>query len=95
MRVVYFKGPATGYEWGAPMNASGAGGHGWAPMNRIACATDGDGGDGCVCARVFTRACARVRVCMRAHACAACVYAHMRVCMRDVFAIYDKIFDPG
>ena len=32
-RVVYFNGPATGYEWGAPMNASRAGGHGWAPMN--------------------------------------------------------------
>ena len=34
-------------------------------------------------ARVFARACAHV-----------CVYAHVRVCMRDVFAIYDKIFDP-
>ena len=59
----------------------------------IVCATDGDGGDG-LCARVFARACARVRVCVRAcvrtrvH---ACVYARMH----DVFAIYDKIFDPG
>ena len=44
----------------------------------------------CVCARVFARACARVRVCERAHPC-----ARVRVCMRDVFAIYDKIFDPG
>ena len=25
----------------------------------------------------------------------ACMYARVRVCMRDVFAIYDKIFDPG
>ena len=25
----------------------------------------------------------------------ATVYARVRVCMRDVFAIYDKIFDPG
>ena len=29
----------------------------------IACAADGDGGDGCVCARVCVRAC--VRACMR------------------------------
>ena len=32
-RVVYFNDHATGYEWGAPVNASGAGGHGWAAMN--------------------------------------------------------------
>ena len=32
-RVVYFNDPATGYEWGAPMNASGAGDHGWVRMN--------------------------------------------------------------
>ena len=32
-RGVYFNDPATGYEWGAPMNASEAGGHGLAPMN--------------------------------------------------------------
>ena len=57
------------------MNASGAGGHGWAPMNSdIACAADGDNGDGCVCARVFARECARVRVFVRAYAC-ACVQA--------------------
>ena len=42
--------------------------------HRIACAADGDGGDGCVC----------VHVC-----------ALVRVCTRDVFAIYDNIFDPG
>ena len=36
----------------------------------IACAADGDGGDGCVCARVHARACARV---------CACVYARVRV----------------
>ena len=38
-----------------------------------------------------------VHVCsrMRAHALCACVNARVRVCMRDVFAIYDKIFDPG
>ena len=46
----------------------------------IACVADGD--DGCVC--MCVRACARM-----------CVYAHVHVCMRDVFAIYDKIFDPG
>ena len=33
MRVVYFNDPATGYEWGAPVNANEAGDHGWAPMN--------------------------------------------------------------
>ena len=57
------------------INASGAGSHGWAPMNS---ANLYGGGDGCMCARVH-----------------ACVYAHVRVCMRDVFAIYDKIFHPG
>ena len=36
------------------------------------------------CARVFARA--RVR---------ACVYARVRVSMRDVFAIYDNIFVLG
>ena len=59
----------------------------------ITCAADGDGGDGCVCARVCARvraACAPVRVCAR-----ACMRACVRVCMRDVFAIYDKIFDAG
>ena len=50
--------------------------------------------NGCVCARVFARACvhAHMRVCVRTR---AGVYAHVRVCMRDVFAIYDNIFDPG
>ena len=43
-------------------------------------------------ARAYERMCARV--CVHAHACAH-VYACVRVCMRDVFAIYDKIFDPG
>ena len=63
------------------MNASGAGDYGWAPMNSdILC-----GGDCCVCvcanaSRMHARARTRVR---------ACVYARMRVCMRDVFAIYD------
>ena len=42
------------------------------------------------CARVRAHACVRVRVSVGAHAC-----ARVRVCMRDVFAIYDKIFDPG
>ena len=60
----------------------------------IACAADGDGGyggyggDGFVCASVCARACARV--CAR-----ACVCTRVRVGMRDVFAIYDNIFDPG
>ena len=66
----------------------------WMPAERavtaIACTADGDGGDGCVCARVFARVCARVRTRVR-----ACVYARVRVYMRDVFAIYDNIFDPG
>ena len=34
-----------------------------------------------MCARVRVHACTRVR--------------RVRVCMRDVFAIYDEIFDPG
>ena len=37
---------------------------------------------------VCVHVCSRVRV-------RACVYARVRGCMRDVFAIYDKIFDPG
>ena len=54
----------------------------------IECAADGDGGDGCVCASVFARACMRAcayacaRTRVRAHACArvrvrtrACVHA--------------------
>ena len=50
----------------------------------------------CTCVRACLRT--RVRACM--YACVrtrvrACVYARVRVCMRDVFAIYDKIFDPG
>ena len=45
-----------------------------------------------MCARVFARTCMRAcaRVCARAYK-----YARVRVCMRDVFAIYDNIFDPG
>ena len=43
-----------------------------------------------VCVHVCSRMSVRVRVCVRAH-----VYAREHVCMRDVFAIYDKIFDPG
>ena len=41
-----------------------------------------------MCARACARVCVFVRVCARAcmHACA---------CIRDVFAIYDNIFDPG
>ena len=35
-------------------------------------------------ARAYGRMCVRMRV-------RTCMYAHMR----DVFAIYDKIFDPG
>ena len=41
-----------------------------------------------LCVGTCVRAC--VRACVH-----ACVYARVRVCMRDVFAIYDKIFDPG
>ena len=59
----------------------GAGDHGWAPMNS-------DRLCGGLCTRVHAcmYACERVRV-------RACVYARVRVCMRDVFAIYDKISD--
>ena len=56
------------------MNASGAGRHGWAPMNS-ANLYRGDDGDVCVCV------CSRMRV--RA-------YVGMRACVRDVFAIYDN-----
>ena len=45
-----------------------------------------EGGRLCVCTCVH--ACSRV--CVR-----ACVYARVRVCMHDVFAIYDTIFYPG
>ena len=48
------------------MNASGAGGHGWAPMNS---ANLYGGGDGGVC--VLAHACARVR----GHACVRDVFA--------------------
>ena len=58
--------------------------------NAITCAADGDVGDGCVCTCV--RVCVHTRV--RAYV-YACVYARVRMYMRDVFAIYDKIFDPG
>ena len=45
-----------------------------------------------VCSRVRVRACVYACVRTRVH---ACVYSRVRVCMRDMFAIYDKIFDPG
>ena len=72
-RVVYFNDPATGYEWGAPMNASRAGGHGWATMNSdIMCGGRRRRRRLCVCTCV--RACVRVcaRACMHACVC-ACV----------------------
>ena len=49
------------------MNASGAGRHGWAPMNSANLHGGGDGGV-CVCVCVFAHACARVRwhACVRA-----------------------------
>ena len=50
------------------MNASGAGRHGWAPMNG---ANLFGGGDGGVCVRAYVRACVRV-----------CVYVCMCVCAR-------------
>ena len=77
MRVVYFNNPATGYEWGAPMNASGAGDHGLAPMNSDRLC----GGRWRLC--LF--ACVHTRL-------RTCVYARVRVCMRDVFAIYESFF---
>ena len=48
----------------------------------IACAADGDGGDGCVCARVCARACIRVsaRACTRVSA-RACTRMCARACM--------------
>ena len=64
------------------MNASGAGGHGWAPMNSDSLSADGDGGDGCVCTCV--RACVCARACMRACArvCArACMHACVCACV--------------
>ena len=88
-RVVYFNDPATGYEWGAPMNASGAGGHGWAPMNSDSLC-GGRWWRRRLCECTCVRVCVHVRLCVHAHAC-----ARVRVCTRDVFAIYDKIFDPG
>ena len=45
------------------MNANGAGGHGWAPMNSANLYSGGDGG-GCECVCVCSRM--RVRVDMRA-----------------------------
>ena len=48
-RVVYFNDPARA------MNASGAGRHGWAPMNSANLYGDGDGGV-CVCSRMRARA---------------------------------------
>ena len=40
------------------MNASGAGGHGWAPMNS---ANLNGGSDVCVCSRMRVRACVGMR----------------------------------
>ena len=58
------------------MNASGAGRHGWSPMNSANLYVGGDGDGGvCVCVCVLAHAYARVR---------------WRVCVRDVFAIYDN-----
>ena len=54
------------------MNASGAGRHGWAPMNSANLYGGGDGGgDGgmCVCACAFV--CARTLACVRA--CVMCL----------------------
>ena len=45
------------------MNASGAGRHGWAPMNSANLYGGGDA-DGCVCARACV--CARTLACVRA-----------------------------
>ena len=44
----------------------------------IDCAADGDGGDGCGCARVFARTCMRAcaRVCAR-----VCMHAYVRACV--------------
>ena len=54
-----------------PMNANGAGRHGWAPTNSI----NLYGGNGGVCVCVCVCACAHACVCVRAHACvrARCV----------------------
>ena len=44
------------------MNASGAGGHGWAPMNSANLYGGGDGGVCvCVCSRMRVRACVGMR----------------------------------
>ena len=47
-----------------------------------------------VCVDVCSHVRVRVYACVRKRV-RACVYARVRVCMRDVFAIYVKIFDPG
>ena len=80
MRGFFFNDTATGYEWGAPVNASGAGGHGWAPMTSDSLC----GGRRRLCVHM----CSRVRVGACEYACVrtrgrVCVYARMRVCMRD------------
>ena len=74
------------------MNASGAGGHGWAAMNS---SNMYGGGDGCVSAQACVRECVRKRV----RACVyACVRTRMCACVNaraHVIATYDKIFDAG
>ena len=62
------------------MNASGAGCHGWAPMNRANLYGGGDGGGGvCVC------------VCLRI---CVCAYVGMRACVMCLQYTIIK-FDPG
>ena len=46
------------------MNASGAGRHGWAPMNRANLFGGGDGGVCCVCSRMCVRAYVGMRACV-------------------------------
>ena len=66
------------------MQATGAGRHGWAPMNSANLYGGADGGM-CVCVCVCVRACSRMRVraCERLRACVMCLQ----------YTII--IFDPG
>ena len=56
------------------MNASGAGGHGWAPLNSANMYGGGDGGV-CACARAHACVCvcSRVRACVGMGACVMCL----------------------